>query len=100
MQEQQTVEVIYGINPVKEALRAGMPIERAYTCKAQGAVLPLIGQLKAMKVPILEVDEKRMSFLYHRRQLRAVPAGKGGGRTPDQLFTADLSASAGAGAAV
>ena len=63
MQEQQTVEVIYGINPVKEALRAGMPIERAYTCKAQGAVLPLIGQLKAMKVPILEVDEKRMSFL-------------------------------------
>ena len=40
MQEQQTVEVIYGINPVKEALRAGMPIERAYTCKAQGAVLP------------------------------------------------------------
>ena len=70
MQEQQTVEVIYGINPVKEALRAGMPIERAYTCKAQGAVLPLIGQLKALKVPILEVDEKRMSFLCPKEEGR------------------------------
>ena len=85
MQEQQTVEVIYGINPVKEALRAGMPIERAYTCKAQGAVLPLIGQLKAMKVPILEVDEKRMSFLCPKEE----------GRTPNhQGIVIQLSAAA------
>ena len=53
MHEQETVEIIYGVNPVKEALRAGMPIERAYTCRAQGAVLPLIGQLKSLNVPIL-----------------------------------------------
>ncbi len=50
MHEQETVEIIYGVNPVKEALRAGMPIERAYTCRAQGAVLPLIGQLVGQAV--------------------------------------------------
>ena len=73
MHEQETVEIIYGVNPVKEALRAGMPIERAYTCRAQGAVLPLIGQLKSLNVPILEVDEKRMSYLCPKEE----------GRTPN-----------------
>ena len=85
MHEQETVEIIYGVNPVKEALRAGMPIERAYTCRAQGAVLPLIGQLKSLNVPILEVDEKRMSYLCPKEE----------GRTPNhQGIVVQLSAAA------
>ena len=85
MHEQETVEIIYGVNPVKEALRAGMPIERAYTCRAQGAVLPLIGQLKSLNVPILEVDEKRMSYLCPKEE----------GRTPNhQGIVVPLSAAA------
>ena len=76
MHEQETLEIIYGINPVKEALRAGMPMERAYTCKAQGAVLPLIGQLKALNVPI-DVYKRQWRALrpYHKRGMGPVCAG-------------------------
>lgn len=60
---QAEVELIYGVNPVREALRADMPVERAYVCRMQGPVLPLIGELRARGVPVLEVDERRMQTL-------------------------------------
>ena len=56
-------ELVYGINPVREVLRAGMPVQRAYVCRAQGAVRPLVGELRARGVPVLEVDERRMQAL-------------------------------------
>lgn len=59
------VDLVYGINPVREVLRAGMPVERAYVCKAQGPVVPIVGELRSRGVPVLEVDERRMQSICH-----------------------------------
>lgn len=62
--EDQHRDVVYGVNPVREALRAGLPIDRAYTCKASGHALPLIGEIKEKhRVPVIEIDAKRMQAL-------------------------------------
>ena len=60
---QAEVDVVYGINPVREVIRAGMPVERAYVSRSQGPVVPIVGELRARGVPVLEVDERRMQAL-------------------------------------
>ena len=60
MNEQQE-QIIYGINPVKEAIRAGIEIERAYLSKKIGPAAALAMQLKEMGIPVIDADERRMA---------------------------------------
>ncbi|MDL2220227.1 23S rRNA (guanosine(2251)-2'-O)-methyltransferase RlmB [Eubacteriales bacterium OttesenSCG-928-N14] len=57
---EETTMILYGINPVREAIRAGQPIERGYVSKRQGQAASVAMQLKQMGVPVVDVDEARM----------------------------------------
>ena len=61
--------------------------------RGRDALLPAAGTAHFLFRP-----KKRLPELYHRRQLRAFAAGKGGRCPEDQLFSAYLSASVGPGA--
>ena len=55
--------IIFGVNPVREALRADLPIDRAYVHNPAAAARELAGKLKARGVPVLEVGEHKLLSL-------------------------------------
>ena len=90
-------------NPSEAEIARGLEEEGARILKkASGLIFPLCieGEIlsAAGAAHFLFRPKKRLPELYHRRQLRAFAAGKGGRCPEDQLFSAYLSASAGPGA--
>lgn len=63
-------QVIYGINPVKEAIRAGIEIERAYLSKKVGPAAALAMQLKEKGIPVIDADERRMAAVCQQQDGR------------------------------
>ncbi len=57
------IDVIYGINPVREALRAGITFERAFVHKPTGIVGSLTAKIREMGVPVIEATEDRLNAL-------------------------------------
>lgn len=53
-------EVIFGINPVRELLRSGLPIDKAYISKQKGPVSELARRLREQGVPVKECDDRRL----------------------------------------
>ncbi len=59
----EETDIIFGINPVREVLRANLPIERAFVHNPSGAAGSVLAQLRDMGVPIIEVTEDKMRSL-------------------------------------
>ena len=66
----ELTEVIYGVNPVKEAIRAGMEMERVYLSKKQGPAAALAMQLRDAGVPVIDANEQRMQHICAREDGR------------------------------
>ncbi len=64
-QKNQKDDVIAGRNPVAEAIRSGRPIEKILVTKnsKNGAVIGIIAKAKERKIPVKEVDIKKLDFL-------------------------------------
>lgn len=56
-------DIIFGINPVREALRADLPIERAFVHKPSGAAGAILAQLRDRGVPVIEVNEDKLRYM-------------------------------------
>ncbi len=58
-------DVIAGRNPVSEALRSGRAIDSLLIAKGElnGSVKVIVAKAKAMKIPIKEVDRKKLDYL-------------------------------------
>lgn len=53
-------DVIYGLNPVRELLRSGTPIDKAYVSKHKGPAAALAMQLREQGVPVKDCDDRRL----------------------------------------
>ncbi|MBE5780277.1 MAG: 23S rRNA (guanosine(2251)-2'-O)-methyltransferase RlmB [Clostridiales bacterium] len=53
-------DLIYGINPIKEAINAKRDLDKLYVVKSSQAVTNLANKAKAMGTPVIAVDERRM----------------------------------------
>ena len=62
---QKSTDVIAGRNPVNEAIRSGRAIESILIAKGElnGSVKVIAAKAKAQKIPIKEVDKKKLDFL-------------------------------------
>lgn len=62
---QERDDLIIGRNAVREALRAGRPAECLMVQKGErkGSVSPLIAQCAEMKIPVKEVDVKKLDYM-------------------------------------
>ena len=58
-------DIIAGRNPVSEALRSTRPIDRILIAKGNrtGAVVAIIAKAKEKKIPVKEVDSRKLDFL-------------------------------------
>ena len=58
-------DVIAGRNPVTEALRSGRAIDSILVAKGElnGSVKVIVAKAKGMKIPIKEVDRKKLDFM-------------------------------------
>lgn len=56
-------DIVFGINPVREAFRADLRVERAFINKPSGAASSILSQLRARGVPIVEVTEDKLNAL-------------------------------------
>jgi len=54
-------DVIFGINPVREALGSGMEIEKILVSKRSGGIIPLIGAAKKKGIPVVDTDERGLA---------------------------------------
>jgi 23S rRNA (guanosine2251-2'-O)-methyltransferase len=63
MEGENVLDVVYGVNPVREALRAGMHVERAFVHNPVGAAQAIIAKLRDRGVPIVEVAEEKLRAL-------------------------------------
>ena len=59
----EQTDIIFGINPVREVLRANLPIERAFVHNPSGAAGSILSQLRDLGVPIIEVTEDKLRSL-------------------------------------
>jgi 23S rRNA (guanosine2251-2'-O)-methyltransferase len=64
--ERDEIDVIYGINPIREALRANVPIERAFINNPPGSAMSILAKLKERGVPVIEVTEDKLRALCPR----------------------------------
>lgn len=62
---QERDDLIIGRNAVREALKANRPAECLMVRRGEkkGAVSPLVAQCIEMKIPVKEVDEKKLDFM-------------------------------------
>ncbi len=70
---------LIGRNPVSEALKAGSDIDKIYVKKdADGSLLPILRKARAMKIPISEVDRRKLDELAdgenHQGIIAQIPA--------------------------
>ena len=58
-------DIIAGRNPVTEALRSGRAIDSVLIAKGElnGSVKVIAAKAKAMKIPVKEVDRKKLDFM-------------------------------------
>ena len=63
---------VYGLQPVRETLRAGRGVERAYLSREGGPMGEIVALLKKAGVPVDRVDEARMNALLPREDGRTV----------------------------
>ncbi len=56
-------DIVFGINPVREVLRANLPIERAFVHKPSGGAAAILAQLREKGIPVIEVNEDKLRFL-------------------------------------
>ncbi len=70
---------LVGRNPVSEALRSGVDIDKIYVKKdADGSLLPILRKARAMKIPISEVDRRKLDEMSggenHQGIIAQIPA--------------------------
>lgn len=53
-------DVIYGVNPVRELIRSGVPIDKAYVSKQKGAAAMLAHELHELGIPVTSCDDRRL----------------------------------------
>ena len=63
MDEKDSLDLIFGINPVREALRAGLNAERIYISKTTGPAAALAMEWREKGCPVQTVDNRRMDQL-------------------------------------
>ncbi len=58
-------DIIAGRNPVMEAIKSGRAIEAILTARGErsGSLVPIIAKAKEKKIPVKEVDLKKLDFL-------------------------------------
>jgi 23S rRNA (guanosine2251-2'-O)-methyltransferase len=68
--------VIFGVNPVKEALEAAEKIEKVYILKGKGG--PSIGRIylltRQMKIPVVQASRKKLDAVSERKKHQGVVA--------------------------
>ena len=61
--DNEGTDIIFGINPVREALRADLPIERAYVHNPTGTLGSLTARIRKLGIPVIEVAEQKLNAL-------------------------------------
>lgn len=81
---------LVGRNPVSEALKSGADIDKIFVKKdADGSLLPILKKARAMKVPISEVDRRKLDEMAngenHQGIIAQIPAESY--KTVDDIFS-------------
>lgn len=56
-------EIIYGVNPVRELIRAGQAVEKVFLSKHKGPAAALAMKLRDAGVPVIDCDDKRLDSM-------------------------------------
>ena len=79
IKENAMQDKLIGRNPVAEALKSGADIDKIFVKKeADGSLLPILKKARAMKIPISEVDRRKLDELSggenHQGIIASIPA--------------------------